>query len=397
MALTDGPAGVNAESKPWYARLYVQVLLAIALGALLGHFYPDVGAQLKPLGDGFINLVKMIIAPVIFLTVATGIAGMKDMSSVGSVAVKAFTYFLFFSTLALVVGLVVANVVQPGAGLDIDAATLDTSAVTEYAGAAEEQSISGFLLDIIPKTLFSAFTEGKILQVLLVAILAGVAMAATRPHSDLVLDIMSSFSEVVFKLVHMLMKLAPLGAFGAMAFTIGEFGIRSLANLAALVGTFYLTSLLFVLVVLGAVARLAGFSIFGLIRYLREELLLVLGTSSSEAALPSLMEKMEVAGCRPRDPHRLFVQPRRHQHLHDVGCIVHCAGIQCRPVARRTSRARAGGDDQLEGCSRRDRLRIHHPRCNAVGGSLGPGRRDGADSRDRSLHERMPRADQLHR
>lgn len=286
------------QKVPLYRQLYVQVITAIVLGAIFGHFYPELGASLKPLGDGFIALVKMIIAPVIFLTVATGIAGMKDMSAVGNVAGKAFVYFLFFSTLALIIGLAVGNLVQPGAGLNIDPASLDAGAVATYAKSAEEHTIVGFLLDIIPETLFSAMTEGKILQVLLVAILAGVAMAMTRPHSDLVLDLLGSLNEVVFKLVNMLMKLAPIGAFGAIAFTIGEFGIGSLASLAALVATFYLTSLLFVLVVLGVVARLAGFTIFGLIRYLREELLLVLGTSSSEAALPSLMKKMEIAGCR---------------------------------------------------------------------------------------------------
>ncbi len=295
---TDRQPEAVRKKLPIYRRLYVQVVAAIIIGAIVGHFFPEFGASLKPLGDAFINLVKMIIAPVIFLTVATGIAGMKDMSSVGSVAGKAMVYFLFFSTLALIIGLVVANVVQPGAGLDIDPASLDPAAVEAYADTAEEQTISGFLLGIIPKTLFSAMTDGSILQVLLVSILAGVAIAATRPHSDLVLDVLGSFSEVVFKLVHMLMKLAPIGAFGAIAFTIGEFGIGSLANLAALVGTFYLTSILFVIVVLGLVARFTGFSIFSLIKYLREELLLVLGTSSSEAALPSLMEKLEIAGCR---------------------------------------------------------------------------------------------------
>ncbi len=291
------PVGVKAR-QPLYRMLYVQVLAAIAAGAVLGHFFPDLGASLKPLGDAFINLVKMIIAPVIFLTVASGIASMKDMTAVGSVAIKALAYFMFFSTLALVIGLVVGNVVQPGAGLGIDPATLDQESVAAYAQTAHEQTLSGFLLAIIPTTLLSALTDGNILQVLLVAILAGVALSATRPKSDLVLDLLTSANEVIFKLVHMLMKLAPVGAFGAIAFTIGEFGIGSLVSLAALVGTFYLTSLLFVVVVLGLVARFTGFSIFALIKYLREELLLVLGTSSSEAALPSLMEKMEVAGCR---------------------------------------------------------------------------------------------------
>ncbi len=297
-SLSDAVATATVVKLPFYRMLYVQVLTAIVLGALLGHLYPEIGTSLKPLGDGFIKLVKMIIAPVIFLTVATGIAGMKDMASVGSVAGKALAYFMFFSTLALIIGLVIGNVFQPGAGLNIDPALLDAGAVETYAKTAEDQTISAFLLDIIPTTLFSSMTDGKILQVLLVSILSGIALAATRPHSDLVLDVLSSLSEAIFKLVHMLMKFAPIGAFGAIAFTIGEFGIGSLANLAALIGTFYVTSLLFVIVVLGAMAWFTGFSIFALIKYLREELLLVLGTSSSEAALPSLMEKLEIAGCR---------------------------------------------------------------------------------------------------
>jgi aerobic C4-dicarboxylate transport protein len=297
-AVTGPGTAAPAKRNPLYRLLYVQVLAAIALGALLGHFYPEFGVALKPLGDAFIKLVKMIIAPVIFVTVATGIAGMRDLKAVGSVAGKAFAYFLTFSSLALIIGLVVANVVRPGDGLNIDPASLDTAAVADYADKAEATSITGFLLGIIPDTLFSAVTDGQILQVLLIAILTGVAIAATRPSSDLVTDALASFGAVVFKLVHMLMKLAPIGAFGAMAFTIGQFGVGSLANLAALVATFYLTSLLFVVVVLGLVGWFNGFSIFALIRFLREELLLVLGTSSSEAALPSLMEKMEIAGCR---------------------------------------------------------------------------------------------------
>lgn len=292
------PVALPSKPKRFYQQLYVQVLAAIALGVLVGHLAPEFGSSLKPLGDGFIKLVKMIIAPVIFLTVATGIAGMSDLKAVGSVAGKAFAYFLTFSSLALLLGLVVANLVRPGEGLNIDPATLDSGAVADYADKAKATTITGFLLAIIPETLFSAVTDGQILQVLLVAILAGIAISATRPASDLVTDVLTAFSAVVFRLVHMLMKLAPIGAFGAMAFTIGEFGIGSLARLAALVGTFYLTSLLFVLVVLGLVGWLNGFSILALIRYLREELLLVLGTSSSEAALPSLMEKMEIAGCR---------------------------------------------------------------------------------------------------
>ena len=282
---------------PWYRQLYVQVLLAIAAGALLGHFHPALAEQFRPLGDGFIKLVKMIIAPVIFLTITTGIAGMPQLRTVGRVFGKAMAYFLFFSTLALVVGLVVAHVVRPGAGMDIDPATLDAAAVQGYVQKSHEMTLVGFLLDVIPDTLLGAFAGGNILQVLFVAVLFGIALALTGERGRPVQALLEALTAPVFRLVHLLMKAAPVGAFGAIAFTIGKFGLASLANLAWLVGTFYLTSLLFVLVVLGAVCRLCGFSILKLARYLRAELLLVLGTSSSESALPSLMEKMERAGC----------------------------------------------------------------------------------------------------
>lgn len=284
-------------SRPWYTHLYLQVLAAIVAGVLLGHFAPATGEAMKPIGDGFIKLVKMIIAPVIFLTIVTGIAGMRDLASVGRVAGKAFAYFLFFSTLALVVGLVVANVVRPGAGLNIDPATLDASKVADYAAKAHETTLTGFLLGVIPDTFLSALTAGNILQTLFVAILFGVGLAMTGERGTRVLSVLEDLSVAVFKVVAIVMRAAPVGAFGAMAFTIGKYGVGTLANLAALVGTFYLTSLLFVLVVLGMVSALAGFSILRLIAYLKGELLLVLGTSSSESALPSLIEKMERAGC----------------------------------------------------------------------------------------------------
>nr|WP_088333646.1 dicarboxylate/amino acid:cation symporter [Sphingomonas mucosissima] len=282
---------------PWYSHLYVQVLIAITAGVLLGHFAPATGEAMKPIGDAFIKLVKMIIAPVIFLTIVTGIAGMRDLGAVGRVAGKAFAYFLFFSTLALIVGLIVANVVQPGSGLNIDPATLDASKVADYSAKAHESTITGFLTGIIPDTFLSALTEGNILQTLFAAILFGIGLAMIGDRGDRLLAGLNDLSLAFFKVVSILMRAAPLGAFGAMAFTIGRYGIDTLANLAALVGTFYLTSLLFVLVVLGTVARLCGFSILRLIAYLKAELLLVLGTSSSESALPSLIEKMERAGC----------------------------------------------------------------------------------------------------
>ena len=282
---------------PFYRHLYFQVLVAIAAGILLGHFYPAVGAALKPLGDAFIKLVKMVIAPVIFLTVSTGIAGMADLKKVGRVAAKAMIYFLFFSTLALAVGLLVSNVIRPGEGMHIAVATLDAKSVADYATKAHDATITGFLMAIIPDTIVGAFAEGQILQVLFFSILFGIALGMVGERGKPVYDFLQALSSPIFKLVTILMKAAPIGAFGAMAFTIGKYGIGSIANLAMLIGTFYLTSLLFVLVVLGAVARYNGFSILAFIRYIKEELLLVLGTSSSEAALPNLMAKMERAGC----------------------------------------------------------------------------------------------------
>ncbi|MEY2942307.1 MAG: hypothetical protein RLY97_321 [Pseudomonadota bacterium] len=283
---------------PLYRHLYAQVLFAVAAGICTGYFFPSFGSALKPLGDAFVALVKMIIAPVIFLTVVTGLGGMSNVGKVGSVFGKALAYFLVVSTLALIIGLVVGNLVQPGAAMHIDPATLDAKLVAQYTDRAHDQSIVGFLTHIIPKTLFSALADGEILQVLFTAILFGLALMMVGPDAAPLMKLFEAANKVVFQMVHMLMKLAPIGAFGAMAFTIGQYGIASLTSLAALIATFYATSLLFVLVVLGGISRWAGFSIFALIRYLKDELMLVLGTSSSEAALPSLMERMEQAGCR---------------------------------------------------------------------------------------------------
>ena len=289
--------GAPARKLKCYQILYVQVLFAIVSGILLGYFKPDLGQAMQPLGDGFIKLVKMIIAPVIFLTVATGIAAMSDLKKVGRVAGKAMLYFLVFSTLALIVGMVVSHIVQPGAGMHINPATLDQKAVSGYVAKAHDSTITGFLLNVIPTTIFSPFVGGDILQVLFVAVLFGIALAQVGERGKPVLDLLTALAQPIFKLVAILMKAAPIGAFGAMAFTIGKYGIKSIINLAMLVGTFYATSVLFVVVVLGLVARYNGFSILKLVRYIREELLLVLGTSSSEAALPTLMQKMERAGC----------------------------------------------------------------------------------------------------
>lgn len=292
----EATAPEQARKRPIYHHLYAQVIAAIVIGGVIGHFWPVLGESLKPLGDGFIKLVKMIIAPVIFLTIVVGIAGMRDLGRVGRVAAKAFIYFLVFSTLALIVGLIVANLVQPGRGLNIDPATLDAGAVSQYTQAAHESTMVGFVMAIIPETLISAFTSGSILQVLLVSVLFGVALTLIGERGRPLVDLLETISAAVFKLVAIVMRAAPIGALGAFAFTIGAYGIGALINLAALIATFYLTSLIFVLGVLGIVAWATGFNILKLIRYLKEELLLVLGTSSSEAALPSLIEKMERAG-----------------------------------------------------------------------------------------------------
>ena len=292
---------VLKQSHPYrdlYKLLYVQVLFAIVCGILLGYFYPNVGESLKPLGDGFIKLVKMIIAPVIFLTIVSGIAGMSDLKKVGRVAGKAMLYFVTFSTLALCIGLIIGNVLQPGSGMHIDPATLDTDAVKVYAEKAHDASIVKFLMNIIPSTVVSAFAEGDILQVLFFSILFGIALGSVGERGKPVLDFIHALSAPIFKLVAILMKVAPVGAFGAMAFTIGKYGIGSVVNLFFLIATFYITSALFVVIVLGAVCRYNGISIFSLVRYIKDELLLVLGTSSSEAALPTLMEKMEKAGAK---------------------------------------------------------------------------------------------------
>ena len=287
----------SIKPKKFYQLLYIQVLIAIVFGVSLGYFYPDLGEKMKPLGDGFIKLVKMIIAPVIFLTVSTGIAGMSDLKKVGRVAGKAFIYFFTFSTLALIIGMIVSHIVQPGKGLNINPNTLNGAEVEKYVKAAHDNSLVSFIFNIIPETLFSPLTGDNILQVLLVAILFGVALAVTSEKSQSIQDFLQTLTIPIFKIVEILMKLAPIGAFGAMAFTIGKYGVESLKNLAMLVGTFYVTSALFVIVILGSVAWYNGFNIFKFLKYIKEEIFLVLGTSSSEPALPGLMKKMENAGC----------------------------------------------------------------------------------------------------
>ena len=283
--------------KRLFSSLYAQVLLAIVLGVVLGVLAPDWAVPLKPLGDGFIKLIKMLIAPIIFTTVVAGIAGMGDMRKVGRVGVKALIYFEVVTTLALVIGLVVANVFAPGTGVHAAAATLDAKAVAPYVGAASAMTPVESLLHLIPNTFAGAFVDGDILQVLVVALLAGFALARLGEHGRPVANLLHEVARMFFSIVSIVTRLAPVAAFGAMAFTIGKYGVGSLAALAKLMACVYLTCGVFIIVVLGSIARLGGFSLWKIIRYIREELLIVIGTSSSEAALPGLMEKMERIGC----------------------------------------------------------------------------------------------------
>ncbi|QXB53363.1 dicarboxylate/amino acid:cation symporter [Aeromonas sp. FDAARGOS 1415] len=278
--------------------LYFQVILAITIGILLGHFYPSLGADMKPLGDGFVKLIKMIIAPVIFCTVVTGIAGMESMKAVGKTGAIALIYFEVVSTLALIIGLCVVNLLQPGAGMNVDPSSLDASAISVYADQAQSQGIVAFLLDVIPASVIGAFAGGNILQVLLFAVLFGFSLHHIGEKGKTIFNIIDGFSHVIFGIINMIMKLAPIGAFGAMAFTIGKYGIGSLVQLGQLIASFYLTCLLFIFLVLGSIAKANGFSIVRFIAYIREELLIVLGTSSSESVLPRMLVKMEALGCK---------------------------------------------------------------------------------------------------
>jgi aerobic C4-dicarboxylate transport protein len=286
------------RSKPLYKSLYVQVLVAIVIGVLLGYFYPETAARMKPLGDGFIKLIKMMIAPIIFCTVVVGIAGMESMKTVGKTGGYAVLYFEGVSTLALLVGLAIINVLQPGAGMNIDPARLDTKSVAQYAGAGKMQSTTEFLLNVIPTSVVDAFAKGDILQVLLFSLLFGFALHMFGEKGKLVFELIDKLSHVLFGIVGIIMKVAPLGAFGAMAFTIGAYGVGTLVSLAKLMATFYATCIVFIALVLGIIARLHGFSIWKFIRYIKEELFIVLGTSSSESVLPRMIAKLENLGVK---------------------------------------------------------------------------------------------------
>jgi aerobic C4-dicarboxylate transport protein len=289
---------MEVTKKPLYTSLYLQVIVAIVIGVLVGHFAPQTGEAMKPLGDGFIKLIKMIIAPIIFCTVVVGIAGMEDMKKVGKTGGYALLYFEVVSTIALIVGLTIVNLVQPGAGMNVDPATLDQKGIAAFTKPGQMASTTDFLLNVIPNTVVDAFAKGEILQVLLFAVLFGFALHKFGGRGTLVFDWIEKTSHVLFSIVGYIMRVAPIGAFGAMAFTIGKYGVGSLVQLGKLMGTFYMTCLIFVLVVLGIIARLHGFSILKFIRYIKEELLIVLGTSSSESVLPRMMAKLENLGVK---------------------------------------------------------------------------------------------------
>ncbi len=287
----------SARKKPFYANLWVQVLVAISVAVVFGYLSPGKAIAMKPLGDGFIRLITMVISLIIFCTVVSGIASMQDMKKVGRVGGKALLYFEVVSTLALIIGMVVGNLVHPGAGFNVSAANLDAKAVADYAGQAKSQNITEFILHIIPTTVVDAFAKGDILQVVFVAVLFGLALSALGDRCKPLVALIDSLTQSVFGVVNILMRFAPIGAFGAMAFTVGKYGIASLGPLAKLVGTFYLTSIFFVLVILGLVSWIAGFNIVKFLVYIKEEVLLVLAISSSEPAIPTLMAKLEQLGC----------------------------------------------------------------------------------------------------
>ena len=282
---------------PFYAKLYVQVVIAIVLGIAAGHFFPDVGAKLKPLGDTFIKLIKMLIAPIIFTTVVTGIAKMGNMKEVGRVGLKALTYFEIVSTLAMVIGLIVVNIAKPGAGMNIDVSTLDTKSIASYSASAQHQTTVDFFTSIVPTTVIDAFAKGDILQILLFSILMGISLTYCGDKGKALVDVLDNVAHAMFGIVNIVMKVAPLGAFGAMAFTIGKYGIGTLHQLALLMLCMYATCVLFVVGVLGMICRLSGFSLWKLLKYIKEEIFIVVGTSSSESVLSRIMDKLSRLGC----------------------------------------------------------------------------------------------------
>ena len=384
-----------------FRSLYFQVLVAIAIGVVLGHYYPETGAAMKPLGDGFIKLIKMIIAPIIFCTIVVGIAGMKDMKKVGKTGGYALLYFEIVSTFALIIGLVVVNVWKPGAGMNVDVSTLDSKSVAMYAAPGKMVSTTDFIMNIIPTSVVDAFAKGDILQVLFFSILFGYALHAFGERGRPVFEFIEKTSHILFGIIGLIMKVAPIGAFGAIAYTIGKHGLHTLAQLAHLMGSFYLTCVIFVALVLGSIARMHGFSLWKLLKYIKEELFIVLGTSSSESALPRLIAKMENAGAEKSVVG--MVVPTGYSFNLDGTSIyltmvdLHRPGNQHparpRPADRPPDRPAA----HFEGRGGGRRRRLHRPGRNAVLRRRDPGRRPGADPRHRPLHVGSPLDHQLHR
>ena len=388
--------------KPWYSILYIQVLIAIAIGILIGHFYPNTGKALKPLGDGFISLIKMMIAPIIFCTVVHGISSMGDLKKVGRVGIKTLFYFEVISTLALVIGLIVGEVLQPGHGFNIDPASIDPKAVATYVTRAKSEGIVKHLMAIIPDTFIGAFAKGDLLQVLLVSILTGFAISQLGAVGERISHGVDMVAKVFFRIIGIIVRVAPIGAFGAMAFTVGAYGVASLWNLIELIGTFYLTSLIFVLFVLGTIARLAGFSILRFIGYIKDELLIVLGTSSSETVLPQLMQKMERLGAS-RSVVGLVVPTGYSFNLDGTNIYMTLATLFLAQATNTHLGLKPGArhpghrHDHLEG-----RLRRHRRRLRDAGGDARHRARysdpvAGAAARHRQVHERVPGADQSRR
>jgi aerobic C4-dicarboxylate transport protein len=383
-------AAARAPKKPLYKSLYFQVIVAIVAGILLGYFFPDTGAAMKPLGDGFIRLIKMIIAPIIFCTVVVGIAGMEDMKTVGKTGGYALLYFEAVSTLALFVGLVIINLFQPGAGMNIDPATLDTKSIAAYAAPGKMQSTTDFLLNVIPNTVVDAFAKGEILQVLLFSVMFGFALHAFGAKGKPVFEFIDKVSHVLFGIVGMIMRVAPIGAFGAMAFTIGKYGVGSLLSLAKLMGTFYATCLFFILVVLGIIAKLHGFSIWKFIKYIKEELFIVLGTSSSESVLPRMIAKLENLGVK-KSVVGLVIPTGYSFNLDGTSIYLTMAAVF---IAQATNTPLTLVQQlTLLGVL----LRLHRARGDAVCGGRRAGRGPGADSRHRPLHVGSARAYESHR
>jgi aerobic C4-dicarboxylate transport protein len=393
------PAEQASSKPPFYRVLWVQVLFAMALAVVLGYVDPARAVAMKPLGDAFIRVISMIISLIVFCTVVTGIAGMENLKRVGRLGGMALLYFEVVSTLALIIGLAVGNAVKPGGGFNVSVATLDAKAVADYAGQAKAQSVADFLLHIIPTTVVDAFAKGDILEVLLVALLFGFALSAVGARAKPLVTLFESLTHVVFGIVNILMKFAPIGAFGAMAFTVGKYGLASLGPLAKLIGTFWLTSSLFVVIVLGAIAWAAGFNIFRFLMYIKEEILLVLAVSSSETALPTLMAKLERLGCSK--PLVGLVVPTGYTFNTDgtslymtMAALFVAQATNTHLTPHAATHHSGSGGSHLEGSEWGAGRILHCAGGDVVGSPHHPGRRHGADSRDRPLPQHVSRPGQ---